>query len=194
MVRSGAWMMAIGAAVLLLWLVVAKDAEEPRCGFERMSPGDFCSSRKSGPRSYEESKRNASTVASGMLLVGGTLTAGGALLLVGGRVSERLSVPRARMRDRRRSRAAARTPRARLVRKIRSTKVPVATRGCSPREVDALIDRIIAGLENRGPAVRAGASSGGITIRPSFTITSPGLDTAAIDKFFAELDEAMDRL
>ncbi|MFI6922253.1 hypothetical protein ACIBIZ_20105 [Nonomuraea spiralis] len=31
-------------------------------------------------------------------------------------------------------------------------------------------------------------------IMPSFSITSPGLDTSAVDKFLAELDDAMDRL
>ncbi|WP_153541640.1 hypothetical protein [Actinomadura macrotermitis] len=193
MAKAGAWMLAIGAAVLLIWLVVAKDAEEPRCGFERMKPGDYCSSSKSGPKSYEESKGNAATVASGMLLVGGTLAAGGVLLLVGDRVNDRLFVPRMRVRKWRQARAAARSPQARLVRKIRSTKVPVAAQGYSAREVDALIDRIIAGLEGRGPVVRVRASSGGIVIRPGFTITSPGLDMAALDRFFDELDDAMER-
>ncbi|NUW34668.1 hypothetical protein HTZ77_25010 [Nonomuraea sp. SMC257] len=194
MTKAGAWMLAIGAVVLLVWLVVAKDAEDPRCGFDRMSPGDYCSSRKSGPSSYEESKSDAAVVASGMLLVGGTLTGGGVLLLAGGLVRDRLDVPMTRLRERRRTRGAASTPQARLVRKIRGTNVPVVPRGYSAPQVDALINRIIAGLEGRGPAVRAGTSSNGIKIFPSFSITSPGLDTSAVDKFFAELDDAMDRL
>ncbi|MGW4468554.1 DivIVA domain-containing protein [Nonomuraea sp. NPDC004354] len=187
--KLGYWMLGIGAVVLLVWLVVSKDAQEPRCGGERMSSGDYCSNRRTGPDSYEEKKEDAAAVAFGMGLVGGTLVVGGALLVVGERATRSF-------RDGSRQWARIQRRRAQLVLDIRATELPlVSGRGYNQREVDAYIERIIAGLEGREPAVRREKNHpSGISILHGFSMASPGYDIRHVDAFLDHLYGLLDRV
>ncbi|MEU4326772.1 hypothetical protein [Nonomuraea dietziae] len=199
--KLGFVMLAIGVVVLLIWLVVSGDAEQPRCGGERMSPGEWCSSRKSGPSSFEEKQESAAAVAFWLLRLGAILALGGLGVLVGERVTRKLrtgTTPWARARERRAAKAAAaartlpeRVSPRQLAREVRKFELPVVPRlGYSRQEVDGLVSRIVAGLEGKGPAVDRREI---VSFLSSPTLSSPGYDSSSARVFLTNLFGLMGR-
>ncbi|MFD1938673.1 hypothetical protein ACFSKW_45130 [Nonomuraea mangrovi] len=206
-VKLGFAMLGIGVVLLLCWLVASSDAEEPRCGGERMTSGDWCSSRRSGPSSFEERQANAAAAAFWLLRIGGVLTVGGAGLLVAERTTRSIragATPWARARRQREAeeaaaaRAAARAAlppvsRDQLVLEIRAIKLPLASRpGYDPRAIDALLSRLVTRLETE-PDTAKSVIPPALSFDLAYMTTSPGYDKELVEALLRRLRDLLDR-
>ncbi|MFE3451667.1 hypothetical protein ACFXJ8_22355 [Nonomuraea sp. NPDC059194] len=195
-------MLGIGVVVLGIWLLTSGDAEQPRCGFDRMNRDDWCSSSRSGPSSYEERQANAAAVAFWTLRIGLVLALGGAGVLTGELATRGLRDPSSSWAKARQRRAAAaraalpRVPPEQLIREIRETRLPTVPRSPYPRSyVDDFLSQVIGGLEGKRPPVSLVDI---IDLRlKAYSVNrewSPGYDSASVNALLDHIDNSLDRI
>ncbi|EFL19387.1 predicted protein [Streptomyces sp. C] len=162
--RLGGMALIIGLVLLLGGGCASMDAESPRCGGERMKPGDACVGSGSYA-GYEDKKDEAGQAAYWLLRLGGVLALVGATAMAAGPIADKVQTRRHRAR----STSRAQRP------STRPTSPPAAA--LTAQEIMALIDGVAPPAPNPAPAA------------PRRAMASPPPEPASRDQLAQEIND-----